>query len=291
MYNREVPLDYRRLIGWARDVSAVSESEYEALQRPREISSFPDDLALARTLEFTGSYEDGWLSSHAKFVLAGSGGGNFVRMRSVIPEVKGTALGSGKVAVAINGVHICDVPAPLGTNDWLIPVPASAPKTAVELKFSASAVLPSPDERSVGAHLEYLGIVDAADTVECDYASASTPRFAAVGIDRDGWAESEAQVFLPPSNTATDVVLRLEYPDWAAQKATRLTAALADSDVRQVIDLAPASRPTLSIRLPASSRVRVLELGVPTKFSLPAPDHRERAVRVLAITTKRATQP
>jgi hypothetical protein len=284
LYNSKVPLDYRRLIGWARDVSAVSEEEYASMPRPREISNFPDDLALAHGLEFTGAFEDGWLSSHAKFVVAGAKRGEFLRIRALVPELKGTAMGRGAMQVAINGTSVCSLPAPLGTFDWLIPVPSPGAVTSVDLRFTGTALLPKPDERPVGAQLQYLGIVDVGSKLEFNFDGQTGPKLAAPGIDPDGWAAANAQIVVPALSAASDVTLTLEYPDWGGAKAATLDVSADGTPVTKSIALTPGTRPIVRLRLPASSEPRLLTLASTGAFQLPSGDNRQRALRLAAVT-------
>jgi hypothetical protein len=284
LYNARVPLDYRRLIGWARDVSAVSEQEYASMPRPREISNFPDDLALARGLEFTGAFEDGWLSAHSKFVVAGARRGEFLRVRALVPELKGTLMGSGVMKVAINGTSVCALPAPLGTFDWLVPVPDPGAITSVDLQFTGTALLPKPDERPVGAQLQYLGIVEACAKLEFSYDGQTGPKLAAPGVDPDGWAAAHAEIVLPALASASDVTLKLEYPDWGGAKPASAQASVDAGAIEKAVDLTPGTRPTLRLRVPSSANPRILTLTTSGKFRLPAGDNRERAVRLAAVT-------
>ncbi len=71
LFGRQVRLDRRRITGFVRDISAISDEEYNALTAPRAVEHFPSDLANPN-LEFSGVYEDGWASEDAFFVLQGS---------------------------------------------------------------------------------------------------------------------------------------------------------------------------------------------------------------------------
>jgi hypothetical protein len=98
LYNTEVPLDSRKLIGYGRDISALSAAEVAALTRPNKLTHFPNDLLFARGLEYSGIYEDGWLSPRSEFVLGGGGPDAWIRVRGFVPSnLPGTPVGSGKL--------------------------------------------------------------------------------------------------------------------------------------------------------------------------------------------------
>lgn len=283
LYNQKVPLDYRRVIGWARDISAVSAEEFARLQRPRAISNFPEELALAKTLEYSGAYEDGWLSPHANFVIAGAKPGELLRLRVLVPKLDNSKVGTGTVAVAVNGNAICELPAPLGTHDWLIPVPKPAATTKVDLRFSATGILPDRDERPAGAQLEYLGLVERTPTLNIDYGTSGAPRLAAPGIDSDGWAAQQASIVIPAMDKPGELLLQIEYPGWSGAAAGTLRTRLDGDTVGGQLALTPGQITPLRIALSASNAPRTLHLVAPGEFALPAPDGRRRAFRLLTL--------
>ncbi|HVU34801.1 MAG TPA: hypothetical protein VHE61_15315 [Opitutaceae bacterium] len=283
LYNRKVPLDYRRLNGWARDVSAISVSEYDHLERPRSVSRFPEDLALARGLEYSGAYEDGWLSPHARFVLGGAQAGDLLRLRGVVPELPGSALGTGVLKVAVNGTPLCDLPATTGTFDWLLPIPNPQKTTSVDLQFTVTGTLPGRDQRPIGGQLEYLGFADPMPSIDCDYNGDHGARLAAAGIDHDGWMTHTATIVIPPVARPVNVSLQFEYPDWSGSPGGTLHATVSGTRLGANVALSPGSRPTLHLQLPAGASPRELHLLAPAEFTLPAPDGRHRSLRLVRL--------
>jgi hypothetical protein len=55
LYGRDVAIDRRLLVGFARDVSANSEEEFQKLAPPGQLTGFPDYLANP-THEYSGIY-------------------------------------------------------------------------------------------------------------------------------------------------------------------------------------------------------------------------------------------
>jgi hypothetical protein len=66
----KVILDARSLAGYIRDISLVSEDNYRSLKRPSYIDQFPAGLS-DKGLEYSGLFEDGWMSEKAFLRLAG----------------------------------------------------------------------------------------------------------------------------------------------------------------------------------------------------------------------------
>ena len=88
---RNVPLDSRRLVGLARNISLVSEPEYERLSPPSAIATFPRDLG-APALEYSGMYEDGWIADDVFVVLRRPNGAAVLTVKG---DVLPTSSGSG----------------------------------------------------------------------------------------------------------------------------------------------------------------------------------------------------
>ena len=286
LYNLELPLDYRRLLGWGRDISALTPEEYRQLRRPLRIAKFPEDLSKAESLEFSGAYEDGWLSPQSEFLLAAGAPSGCVRLRGVVPELPGSPLGSGTMTVSINGRELA-LPAAKGTFDWLLPLPPAAPAhadaTSVALRFSVTALLPGGDDRPAGAKLELLEVLSELPMNTFDFTMPGGLRLAASGVDQDGWLARGASIEIPATASPAELVLKLEYPDWAGAKESLLRAQLSDSPDAATSALKPGAYSTFRIPLPASAKSRTLRLEAAEDFPLPAPDTRRRAGRLLQL--------
>ena len=278
LYNTNVPLDSRLLVTYGRDISALTGAEVAALPRPARLSRFPADIVVARGLEFSGIFEDGWLSPQSEFVLAGASAGAAVRLRGYVPELPGMPLGRGTFKVNLNGRDF-ELPAATGTFDWLLPVSGATTATRVAITPSSTAELPNGDRRPVGAKLDLLEVLPALPGRSFDFATAGALRLAAKGIDQDGWMARRAEIYLPASATATEVTLKLEFPDWSGATATTLSTQISDTPAVSH-PLTPGTYSTLRLRVPASAAAQTLRLEAPADFPLPAPDNRRRTGRL-----------
>ncbi len=281
LYNTGIPLDSRLLVAYGRDISALSPAEVAALPRPTRLAKFPSDIVLARGLEFSGIYEDGWLSPRTEFVLGAAPAGAALRLRGYVPELPGLPLGRGVFKISLNGRDF-ELPAATGTFDWLLPIANAASTTRLSIIPSASAILPNGDNRPVGAKLELLEILPSLPGPTFDFATPGALRLAAAGVDQDGWLSRAAALYLPANAVATDVTLRLEIPDWSGARTTTLSTQLADTPA-VTHSLAAGAYATLRVRLPASPTPQTLRLASPSDFALPAPDTRRRTGRLLQV--------
>jgi hypothetical protein len=282
LYNTMVPLDSRKLVAYGRDISALSAAELAALPRPSKLSQFPADLLYARGLEFSGIYEDGWLSPRSEFVLGGGGPQAWARVRGFVPTLPDNTLGSGTLTFVLPSGPV-EVPAAVGSFDWLLPVGAPGTNAKLALTFSQSATLPNRDDRPVGGRLEYLEVFSSLPTYTFDFSQPTSARLASTGIDQDGWMARQATIQLPPFEQEHDLVLTFEYPGWSDTKATTLRAFWPGESQARELTLTPEGAATMRVRVPAASQPRTLRLEASNDFMLVAPDPRRRSGRLLQV--------
>jgi hypothetical protein len=283
LYNQDVALDYRRLIGWARDISALTPDEYARLKRPTRIAHFPEDLAKADTLEFSGLYEDGWMSPESKFVLGPSSAHGVIRVKGFVPGLPGTPLGTGNLLLTVDGATF-EVPANAGEFDWLVPIAHPGDRTAIGLKFSASTRLPGGDNRPTAAHLELMEVLPGLPVHTFDFATIGSPRPVANGIDQDGWMARQASIVLPPSDVATHLSLRFELPDWSANQKTTVRLRVDGAAAATQDETVAPGNGSFHITVPAATTPRTVHIDADHDFQLAAPDSRRRVGRLLELT-------
>jgi hypothetical protein len=282
LYNREIPLDYRQIIGWARDFSAVSADQVAHLVRPMGVYRFPDDLVDAAGLEFAGAYEDGWLSPYASFVLGPSPAGGVLHLRGSVPPLLHSAAGPKTMHVTLNGAEF-DLPADPGAFDWLIPVPAAAPLTRLTLRSSASAPLPGGDDRPVSAQLERLEVLPAWPGMTFDFSAMGSLRPAAHGVDQDGWFARHVTLDLPALASAAELSLKFQYPSPDGKTANPLRLQLSGLEQVTTHVLEAGTYSTVTLHVPASFTPRTLTIEAAAESPISTLDPRSRAARLLEL--------
>lgn len=283
LYNTEVPLDSRKLVAYGRDISALSAAEVAALPRPSKLTRFPEDLLFARGLEFSGIYEDGWLSPKSEFILGGGGPHAWIRVRGFVPgNMPGSPIGTGTLKVSLASGDV-ELPAAIGSFDWLLPVGANDRLARLGMTFTASSVLPNHDDRPVGAKLEWLEVFPSLPTYTFEFGKPTSARLASTGIDQDGWFARTATIQLPPFETEHDVVLTFEYPGWSDAKETTVRVRSPGRTEARALSLTPGAPITMRLRLSPSAKPRPLQLEATSDFPLAAPDTRRRAGRLVQL--------
>lgn len=131
------------------------------MERPRSIKDFPKDLAEAKTLEFSGWYEDGWISQHSYVVLGPRKQGEDLVIKGIIPGTEKFISERQAVTVSVNGISICDQQKlKTGPFELIFHSPSDEKKstsTRIDIEFSEVDKLPTPDDRPVSAKINYLG--------------------------------------------------------------------------------------------------------------------------------------
>jgi hypothetical protein len=146
-----VPLDPRALTSYVRDVSLVSTAEYDALDAPRAIERFPEDLS-DLGLEYSGLYEDGWVGRESYVHLAGGPAADLVLRADVL-----AGGGSQRLRVFVNGSRTDARKVAPGSLELRLRLPASEGRRKIELRWDVETPLAPPDRRSAAAHLRFLG--------------------------------------------------------------------------------------------------------------------------------------
>lgn len=157
MYNVEIPIDIRMLIGYGRDISAVSEEDYSRLERPQNISKWPEDLFRGAGVEFSGFYEDGWVSDHAMMKLGPARAGGSLVIRGTLPRTGALAKGND-LRISINGSLIATDFLQPGGFELSVPIHSDLNVTTVNLDFARQENLPRGDDRPVSAQIKTIGL-------------------------------------------------------------------------------------------------------------------------------------
>lgn len=152
LYGKEVPFDKRCIIGFSRDISLISEEEYINLKAPSKIDSFPTDLA-DPNLEYSGIYEDGWISEDAFFNLNQPKNSKLV-IKGEFPQIHANQT---KLSISVDGTKIYDERLIPGIFKIKLIVPNKPGRRKIELHFANTQLLPNGDNRPVAAKIEFLG--------------------------------------------------------------------------------------------------------------------------------------
>ena len=151
LYGADLPMDPRRIVGFVRDISLISASDYAALKPPEELDRFPECLG-DKNLEYSGIYEDGWVGESSFVVLSQPEGAALLIVRAAI--LRG---GASQLRVNVDGVEASRRSLSTGDLELTIPVSPVGGKRRIELVFDGSTHLAKPDNRPASARVQLIG--------------------------------------------------------------------------------------------------------------------------------------
>ncbi len=161
--------DPRRFVGFARNISLISDEEYQHLSPPSELTRFPQDLS-NENLEYSGIYDDGWASENSYAILRASTR-SAVEVSGMIPEIHDAHFHT-RVALFADGHEIAH--RIVGVGPFAISAGDLPPgRHRISLRFSGAQRFPNGDNRIVSALLSRLALEPARAAVA---QSSRTPR-------------------------------------------------------------------------------------------------------------------
>jgi len=284
LYHRWIPLDYRLMVAFARDISVLSPQQVAALPIPRSLKSFPRDVATATGLQFSGIYEDGWISPAAQVQLGVAHPGESLHFRGMVPQIEGRALVGETMTVTVNRDQNFTFPAPIGPFDWSMPIAHPGPVTDFTVRFSGHHFLPGLDQRPVGGRLLSLELGPSAQAVGATlrWDEPTTQSLPFSGIDSDGWTEPECELTVPVRPGPTRLTFNLEYPGGAAPADGPVVQVWADNQNIGQLTLHQGGN-MFSLPFVADRFAARVDLIADKSFSLPAPDGRHRAYHFISV--------
>lgn len=188
LYNVNIPLDWRRCVAMAREISAISEDDYQRMRPPNLLKKFPDDLGNP-DLEYSGIYEDGWVERQSSVSLLNTENFAPLVIKGMVPEI-GMKGFTDIIHVQLNGTEVTRKQINTGEFELRLNPPAGIKRGVVQIGFDKVQKLVG-DDRSVSALLRCVGF---ASNACAESSEEDTNIFAAGdGIFRgNGWYTREA---------------------------------------------------------------------------------------------------
>lgn len=155
LFGNTYQLDYRRIVGFVRDISVVSDAQYRLLRAPQALSEFPKGLE-DPNLEFSGLYEDGWMADQAVVWLSTPNKGTaLLTLRATVPPE--ATQNSLRVSLALDGKTLGSVMPNPGELVLQVPAPGDGRRHEIRITATPYFHLPGGDNRPATMHIERLG--------------------------------------------------------------------------------------------------------------------------------------
>lgn len=156
LYNSQLSLDSRKMVGYARNISLLTPEQAAALAPPANVPNFPGGL-FAPGLLFSGVSEDGWLADEAWFVLGAVEPADTLHIRGEIFGFSAKIL-SGTFKVSVDGALVASGKLAAGAVDIVAPISAKAGPRRVLFEVSGADRLSPPDARRASIHLKSIAL-------------------------------------------------------------------------------------------------------------------------------------
>lgn len=213
LYGLDVPVGYQIFVGYARNISLISEEEYQQLTPPNNLKNFPNDLQ-NHNLAYSGIYEDGWVSEDATVTLS-KGGETSLTIQGSFPSELNPKHESLYMSVSINNEEMTIKKISSGAFQFLVSLPKENERPVVHLHFNRTFSLPNGDDRFVSVKLNFIGFKT--QEIGRQYKQPSfinnfafafkNKKLEYSGLYEDGWVSKEAYLKLAHPQGASTLVL------------------------------------------------------------------------------------
>src|SRR5207249_944450 len=125
--------DPRSIVGFARNISLVTEEQVRAIMASQGIGRFPEDLLNTAPL-FSGIYEDGWIGEAARIQLGSEAQARSIRLKGQLPGI-GRLREGATVAIFVDGKEVAQRRLAPGDFELQAGIPAAAGPRWIELRI------------------------------------------------------------------------------------------------------------------------------------------------------------
>lgn len=266
-----ITADPRFIVAFARNISLVSGDFYSSLTPPSNLKDFPSDLENPN-LQYSGLYEDGWISEAAFVVLSQFNKTSPLVIRGQVPQISDPAFKT-ELTVMVDGQEVARKTLGVGDFEFFVKTPTVGIMRRIDLRFSNLQTLPLQDQRPVAALLHFVGFEDAPQFVNDFPSDLVNPNLEYSGIYDDGWVSDHAFALLSQPGEMAQLVVRGLVPQVSDPAfETQLIVLVDGQEVARTL-LGPGDFEIRAIPLPGGELRRV-ELRFSRDQMLPAPDDR-----------------
>jgi len=282
--------DPRRIVGFARNISLVTEEQVRAMMSPQAIERFPEDL-LNPGLLFSGIYEDGWVADAARIQLGSETQAKSIRIKGELPGI-GRLREGARIAIFVDEKEVAQRRLIPGDFELQAGIPAAAGRRWVELRADKTDRLSSDDPRVVSIRLTSIeltgdppegpGAIVPPQSIKSFPADLLKHGLSFSGVYNDGWIAEVARIQLGSETQAKSIRITGQLPAIGRLREGARIAVFVDGREVARQRLAPGDF-ELQVGIPAAAGPRWVELRVDTTDRLSAEDSRMASLRLTSI--------
>ncbi len=260
LWGRDLPLDYKMLVGLARNISLVTEEEYESFVAPSGIRKIPDDFVNQQFI-YSGAHEDGWLSTESFFIFHSDSVLQPLVIRGVVPITQSSTF-STNMRVVVDGLEIGRKNLKIGEFEYRFPVRQRAGRRRVEIYFDHTQALLHNDQRRAAALLRCISFA----VNGCETSNVADILTDTKGVWRGDnwyplekqngnsfrWVNNDAEILISPQTGSSEMSLDLEPGPGLGGEPMKLEALDANGQVLLRKDVAHRQK----VRFQLASQVK-----------------------------------
>ena len=280
----------RRITGYARNISLLTEGEVDAMKPPESISRFPADLFNPGLL-FSGLYEDGWTAGVARVRLGSQRKTGSIRVKGQVPGFNRLRAGA-TIEVVVDGHEVARRQLNSGDFELQAAIPVAAGARWIELRADTTDRLSAADQRVASIRLTSLELV--ADSPEQARALSPPqairsfpadllqPGLSFSGIYDDGWIAEVARIQLGSEKKVGRIRITGEVPGFNRLRAGATIGVVVDGQEVARSKLRPGEF-ELEAAIPETEGPRWIEIRSDTIDRLSPADQRVASIRLTSL--------
>jgi hypothetical protein len=280
----------RRITGWARNISLLTEDEVDAMKPPESIAQFPADV-FDPGLLFSGLYEDGWIADVARVRLGSQRKVGSIRLKGEVPGFNRLRAGA-TIGVVVDGKEVARRQLLPGDFELQVAIPAAAGPRWIELRADTTDRLSAADPRVASIRLTSLELIEDSpeqarvllppQAIKSFPADLLQPGLSFSGIYNDGWVTEVARIQLGSEKKVGRLRLKGEVPGFNRLRAGATIGVVVDGQEVARRQFQPGDF-ELEATIPESEGPRWIELRSDTTDRLSAADPRVASIRLISL--------
>jgi hypothetical protein len=280
----------RRITGYARNISLLTENEVNAMKPPESIAGFPAGL-FDPGLLFSGLYEDGWIADVARVRLGSQRKVASIRVKGQVPGFNRLRAGV-TIGVVVDGKEVARRQLRAGDFELQAAIPATAGPRWIELRADTTDRLSAADQRVASIRLISLELVEDSPKKARDLpppqviktfpADLLKPGLSFSGIYDDGWIADVGRIRLGSETKVGSIRIKGEVPGFNRLRMGATIAVVVDDHEVARRQFGPGEF-ELEAAIPAIAGPRSIELRSDTTDRLSAADPRVVSIRLITL--------
>lgn len=283
LYGNDFTTDSRKIVGFVRDISLVSEADYQHRNLPARLEKFPLDLANP-DLDYSGFYEDGWISESAFVSLDQPSNTSQFILQGSVYALNNPSFRT-ELKLLLDGQEVARKVLSPGEFAFAVRLASPPGRHRIDLRSSHIQSLPGSDRRPTAFQVKFLGFVTDTEAANLPSQlnqfpeSMANPYFERSGIFGDGWVSEAVRLRLSQPQSTSQFVVQGKVPEQGGQPFMTELQLLVDG-VEVSSQALKSGDFIIKANVSPERTVRQIELKFSQAQTLQPPDRRRVAAQL-----------